>query len=423
MRIDELLQLEQPLKDGGIRNVNFFNGRLLTSKDLTREQAARTQADARLGLALGEGVAYGLEVKPDSSLDVPALRITPGLAVNRQGQALCLSQETSVALVRSFATLATEACIFAPCTKTKEGTYVAGAGVYVLTIAPTSTAEGHAQTNGLDPLNVRCNTDTTVDALMFRLQCVPTKILEGLDYGAASFRNQLAYRGFGAGVHASHFASLLTAAPRSDDLVDALRAISLGDKEVPLALLFLRGAATIGFVDMWAVRRPLAHRETGGLSGLVERSRLAKGHAMFMQFQTQISELGNPVVIPATVTAKSHFRYLPPVGVIPVPEESDETDAQATRFFAGMTYRGPAFINAARLESLVRESLCYPPIDTESGEFVWLYRVRENRMGIDAGLTKPAPRSYLVFASGHLPYRADAQFDAAYWNYANYALR
>ena len=39
-----VLQLQQPLTDGGIRSVNFFNGRLLSGKDLSREQAARREA-------------------------------------------------------------------------------------------------------------------------------------------------------------------------------------------------------------------------------------------------------------------------------------------------------------------------------------------------------------------------------------------
>ena len=38
--------LQQPLKDGGIRSVNFFNGRLLSARDLSREQDARRQYGA-----------------------------------------------------------------------------------------------------------------------------------------------------------------------------------------------------------------------------------------------------------------------------------------------------------------------------------------------------------------------------------------
>jgi hypothetical protein len=122
------------------------------------------------------------------------------------------------------------------------------------------------------------------------------------------------------------------------------------------------------------------------------------------------------------MTARTHFRWLPPAGVIPVPEEADGTDAAATRFFSGMTYRAPAFINAARVEGLLRERLSCPPIDTQGPEMVWLYRVRENRMTIDFAGTGPRPGAWLVFASGHLPYRADAQYDLGYYNYANFAL-
>ena len=173
----------------------------------------------------------------------------------------------------------------------------------------------------------------------------------------------------------------------------------------------------------WAVRRPLASASAADpFASLVGARRIAVGEAMFQQFQQQIAGLAPPTGDLGAVTATGNFRYLPPVGVIPVAEETDATNAQATKFFKGMTYRGPAFINAARLEGLLRESLCYPPIDSAGRELVWLYRVRENRVAIDFAGTTPSPRSYLVFASGHLRYRADAQFDLAYWSYSNYAL-
>jgi hypothetical protein len=173
---------------------------------------------------------------------------------------------------------------------------------------------------------------------------------------------------------------------------------------------------------MWSARRALHIAATMLPSELVESRGKVVGHSMFMQFQAHVGELVTPFVLPATITARSHFRYLPAAGVIPVPEEVTDTDAEATRFFAGLTYRGPAFINGAQLEHLIRESAEYPPIDTERGEFLWLYRVRENRMAIDFRSTVPQPRSFIVFASGHISYRADARFDAAYWNYGNYAL-
>ena len=56
----DFVALQEPFGDDGIRTVNFFNGRLLTGNDMSREQAARRQADARIGLAMGDGIASGL---------------------------------------------------------------------------------------------------------------------------------------------------------------------------------------------------------------------------------------------------------------------------------------------------------------------------------------------------------------------------
>lgn len=424
MTIDDVLQLQQPLTAGAIRNVNFFNGRLLTSKDLTREQEARREADARLGLALGEGVAQGLEVAEEKTAGRPDgtyVSVNAGVAINRAGQVLRLPQKTTVALTQQFTSELLDNCIFRNCERLRGGTYRAGAGVYVLTLAPSAATEGRAPTNGLDPTNVRCNTDVNVEALQFRLLKLTTKMLSGLDFGSSTLRNELAYRCFGAGIQSDWFASLLTAQPRQDDLLESLREIGLGEQEVPLALLDFKDATTLGFVDSWAVRRPLHRPESGAMSGLVETRRIAVGRAMFMQFQSQIEELKAPFLLPSNVSAKSHFRYLPPVGFVPVGEESDNTDARATTFFSGLSYRNPAYVNAARLESLLEASLRYPPIDPFSGELIWLYRVRENRMAIDFQALPSPPVNYVVFASGHLPFLADPQCDTAHWNYSNFA--
>ncbi len=436
MNSNSILQLLEPVTDeSSIRAVNFFNGRLLTSKDFTREQDARHEADARLGLALGEGVAFGLQIEHDkqaSQTDKPVVKVKAGLAFNGKGQALRLNEEVQVALARSFEATSVD-CLFGNCKDSIGGTYVAGAGVYLLTIAPAEKSEGKAANNGLDPSQIRCNTDTTVETVQFRLIRINRSLYADLNVAASSFRNELAYRCFGAGIQPAWFENLLETAPRQDDLLETLRKTVLSDREVPLGLMFFTGVADLQFIDAWAVRRPLS-RIADALPSLVEGRRLAVGQAMFQQFQAQIAFLRQPSGDLGSVTAQSHFRYLPPVGIIPVAEETDATDAQATKFFTGLIYRSPVFINAARLEALIRDSLCYPPIDTQTidpqikekdpqkGEMIWLYRVRENLMAIDFASGKQKPRSYLVFASGHLPYIADAQFDLARWNYSNYAL-
>jgi hypothetical protein len=424
MNADDVLQLEQPLKEGGIRSVNFFNGRLLSGGDLSREQTARREADRRLGLAVGDGVAFGLEVARDADLsenDAPVLRITGGMAVNRRGQVLRLTADASVALTRRFDAASAD-CVVADCTPITAGRYIGGAGVYVLTVAPAEAVEGRAPTSGLDPGNVRCNTDATVEGVRFRLHTVRQQEYATLGLGEPWFRNALAYRCFGEHVRAEWLAGVLSAAAPGEGLVDGLRRTTLTDADVPLALLYVTGAAQVEFIDGWAVRRPLSRTSPGAWESLVDARRPALGESMFMQFQRQVMEGAPPNGDLGAMTARTHFRWLPPAGVIPVPEESDATDAAATRFFAGMTYRGPAFINGARLQGLLRESLCYPPIDTQSAEMVWLYRVRENRMAIDFAGGGSRPGGWLVFASGHLPYRADAQYDLGYYNYANVAL-
>ena len=103
--MDSQISLQQPILDGGIRSINFFNGRLLSARDLTREQSANREADRRLGQAIGEGIAYGLEVSKStaSTQQSPVVTVEAGLAINRLGQTLMLSAKTEVALVRQAA--------------------------------------------------------------------------------------------------------------------------------------------------------------------------------------------------------------------------------------------------------------------------------------------------------------------------------
>jgi hypothetical protein len=84
-------------------------------------------------------------------------------------------------------------------------------------------------------------------------------------------------------------------------------------------------------------------------------------------------------------------------------------------FFDSVTTTSPVYIEGSKLDGLIAEAASFPPIDLASPEAVRLYLVRENAQ---------APTTvarYLVFVNGHVPYRGDAQFNLAYFNYANYA--
>lgn len=411
----DILKLQQPVGEGGIESVNFFNGRLLTGGDMSREQVARRRGDARLAEAMGDGIAFGLEVgahPPDKKDPVVSLAIQPGLAINRDGLGLRLAQPERVHLSRvdstSFA--AARPCTFDNCGILAGGTYVAGEGLYLLTIAPAEIALGRAPSNGLGGTNPYCDIDRTVEAVQFRLLEVPAALYADLPVDSPEFRNRVAYRCFGSGVLADWATALLTGGARGDGLVDAMSGYGLTRAEVPLALVGFQGAADLTLLDSWAVRRPLALADPpGAYHSLIAPRRAAVGRAMFEQFQAQLRDLSDPGGGPGAVTARGHFPLLPPVGILP---RTDEDQARA--FFAGMTIRGAMHINSATLELLVRESLTFPAIRSASEEVVWLYAVAENRI---AG-TGP----YLVFAAGNLAYRGDARFNLHRWDFANYAL-
>ncbi len=405
----DFVPLGETLADGGIRTVNFFNGRLLTGTDLGREQQARRQADALIGQAIGDGVARGLEVTYKGAIAPggrPAAQVSAGVAVNRQGRVLSLANDVTLALARGASPAAdTVACLFGECAPLAPGDYVAGQGLYLLTIAPAFSSEGRAAVSGLAGVDARCAVDVTVEGVQFRLLAVPTTIYGGASFGAATFRNRIAYRAFGEGATAAWASDLLGASPRGDDLLDDLRDHGLRDDEVPLALLAFAGSFGHLFTDMWSVRRPLSLADAAEVAAnLAEPRRLAVGRAMFRQFAVHLAELDI-----GTATAQGTFRYLPPAGLIPL-----ANDAAVRRFFGAMKTRGPLHIDAHAVEPLLRESFAMPAIDTASDEVVWLYRIAQTRMR-GAG-------AMLLFACGHLAPRAEARFDLNYWDFANYAL-
>jgi hypothetical protein len=430
MNLDDLLQLQQPLKEGGIRNVNFFNGRLLTSKDLTREQVARREADARLGLAIGDGVAFGLEAARDGDFDTPAvpvLRIKAGLAVNRAGQTLLLTGDTSVALTRRFD--AGEAkvcnCLFANCNPLADGVYVAGAGVYVLTIAPAQLSEGRAPTNGLDPANVRCNTDATVEAVQFRLLAINPLRYADIDITSLQFRNRLAYRCLGIEARESNAADPWRSDPSSYGLVDELRAVggALSDCDVPLAIMYWTGTG-LQFVDNWAVRRRLLEPDAlTGLSFMARARRLVEAHAMCAQFQQQLVDVLAAAADPSAVIAREYFRYLPPFGVVPL-QTLPLRGFIENSFFSGLVRRPPPgsgqsteFIDVRQLGALQEQALAHAPTDVAQDEFIWVYRPWQN---VKAALEGQAVQPIVVFASGQLPDVSVARFDMARFDFSNY---
>jgi len=414
--MDSQIDLQQPVLDGGIRSINFFNGRLLSANDLTREQSASREADRRLGKAVGEGVAYGLEVLRSGTPNnqSPAVTVEAGLAVNRRGQTLMLEASTDIALVRTAG--ATESSQgFAECAPLQTGAYVSGAGVYLLTIAPAQQTEGRAITNGMNPATATCNSDTIVSCVQFRLIQIDPPITSAEMQDTSHLRNLIAYKCFGTEETNKFITDPFGKELEQWGLLDGLRPNQLTDCEVPLAVLSWTEQG-IDFIDMWSVRRQLAQSSSGKWPPFACDSELATAEARLLQFRDHLDDLRG--TNSAQLRALDVFNYLPPVGLLPV-TDATSTAFNVTKFFQGVTVRQAVFIDVAQVEQLVRSSLLYGPIDLSEHEVIWLYRVRENVLGKNASApTHP----FIIFANGHLPPMGVGRFNLGHWNYSNYAI-
>ncbi len=259
-------QLAEAVADDGIRWTNFFNGRLLSGEDLSREQDAQRLSRRALGRALGSGIATGLEVTTslDNTASTPRIHVSAGLALNRRGQTLELGQDIELSLTQTTNPTALSGVGFANCTPPQSGLYVAAAGAYLLLLSPASTREGRAPTSGLGNQISGCNSRSVVEGVQFRL--VPITLTSDDLADSNRLRNNLAHQCFGTGT--SGFLGLALdpfgSVPDQYGLIDDLRAGFLTDCDVPLALLVWTADDGVRFVDMWSVRRRITRTTTSG---------------------------------------------------------------------------------------------------------------------------------------------------------------
>jgi hypothetical protein len=419
-------RLTEAITEGGIPWINFFNGRLLSGEDLSKEQQSNLQGRRRLGFAIGEGVVEGLEVsspKGVNTRDTPYVIVKAGLAINRQGQTLRLENQTNVKLTRPVnaeAEVATGGA-FDDCKPLQPGLYVAKAGVYLLTIAPASKGEGRAAVSGLDNIIARCNTHHAVEGVQFRLIQLG---LNETELSTKYLRNRVAYRCFGIDntrPAISFSIDALGANLPRQTLLDDLRPQLLTDCDVPLAIINWTSAEGIKFVDTWSVRRRVSAPSAFGTWGAVlDERRRSEGEAMFLEFQEHLESIAGTEPNLNSVVAAEHFECLPPIGIVPIVTEASTKGFSYRNFFQDQTYREPVFIDGARFERLIRESISYPPFNLGTGELIWLYQVRQNMQTIAHG-GAGASQHYLIFSSGHMPFCGEARFDVNRYNYSNYS--
>jgi hypothetical protein len=165
--------LQDPVLEDGIAFTSYFNGRLLSGEDLSRDQQGNREARRRLGQAIGAGVGFGLEVfeaPGESTRTSPVVTVTPGVAINSRGQALALRSQIDLRLVYGSADVTNAAATaFRTCDERRPGVYVVGEGVYVLTIACAEGGQGRAPVSGLGNVSSTCNVRAVIEGVQFRL--------------------------------------------------------------------------------------------------------------------------------------------------------------------------------------------------------------------------------------------------------------
>jgi hypothetical protein len=301
-----------------------------------------------------------------------AIHVTAGVAINRLGQALTLAIEKTIALVEPPDTSVSGAAGFKVCGESSSGVYVAGNEFYVLTIAPAEYTEGRALVSGLATATAACNTKLIVETAQFRL--LPIELT--LSGDLAHMRNEAAYTMFGAASLAGTFAD-----PFGQSLASPPAAQGITDCDVPLALIQIVNGQLV-FVDAWAVRRACAAPGSASRwEALFGDGAERRAEAMLYQFQAQLEDIqpGDRAGLKAT----DRFRFLPPVGLVPL---------DFGHFFDDLQVAGPLPIAPASVGPLVQAALRALPIDLEGDEAIWRFQVRGGSEGA---------RTCDIFVSGY----------------------
>lgn len=381
-------RLEEPILDSGTRFVNFFEGRILTGRDLSDQQFAERRQRLALGRALGSGIVYGLEVTLDNTSGsnvAPVLSVARGLAVARDGGTLALASPKKVELVQALSEAGGgRADLFGPCVNQQPGTQLpAGVGFYLLTIGPASSFEEEAPKSGIGSGGIAdgCGRRYATLGVQFRLVRIDPAASAGDNSGIASeiatlmgqtntaalsrLRNLLTHILLGTEetwpFSVDPFETVGTASRWTIyGMLDELGAgtePTLSACEVPIAALYWTPSG-LGFLDDRSVRRRCTLMPIDAAWPLVHSERrAAEAEAMLFQFEAQLRWLQSLIGMNGP-RATRDFRFLPPAGVLRMPN--------ATDFFSGLNVEGPIDLDRARFLAVLEAGRSHPALDLEA---------------------------------------------------------
>jgi hypothetical protein len=359
--------------NGGLQETHYFDGRLLSADAFKADQDAVQARLDSLGQATGFGVIEGLIVRRVQT-SVTQVSISKGIGLNYAGHIVRLAGDMTLNLAKSAPSPATSP----PQAQQKTGTFTsvgllrqqqatsnggAGApsasgvipeGVYLLTVLPVSQFEGMAAmrssvggvSSGVSNAP-GCGSKWEVEGVQFKVIRLDTSDLSGLfadvpdiqpdDQGALR-QNLLAHWCYGTlivrdfGIRPFDFTDRYSPLDPNAGYI-----ANLSVDDLPLAAFHWDGSQ-VSFVDMWAARRRVVHPDAvtgtnsslqlGSWKAIMDDRRAAENQARFRQFQDQLDGIvaaGNKPGSGTDLTrvkVTDSFTFLPPVGFLPVTQNS-----------------------------------------------------------------------------------------------------
>ena len=440
------VNLLSAILDGGIQNVNFVNGRVLTAEDMTAERRANLLRLRLLGRSVGDGVDYGLKVtrSPNSiAFGQQAVQVTAGLALNRNGDMLQLGSDAEVTLTAPAQAAPANAGLFAPCAPPQ--TQLTNPGIYVLTIMPASGFQDQVPVVQLSSaaVSTSCSSRFATAGVQFRLQQltldvtgsplqsslyllanqIQTQLANNASIASVApslsqLQNGLAYACFGVEQSAQIATNPLSTGTNTGVIQLARTAGTLTNCEVPLALLYWTPAG-IQFIDTWAVRRSIAQQPF---------AHVTEAEAMRLQFENQMQVVLSNASGLSTISADAYFLYLPPAGMVQttgngitaVTTTSALNGFDLPTFFGAHASQDIATTNGNLLRELLADAVYHEPIQLANTGEIQLYLVWENLQAVNSGGSASLA---VVFSSGALRYRGIPRFATAKWSLSRFAPR
>lgn len=332
--------LERGLREGTIiidqrrRLSHYFDGRLLTARDLTREQTYFLSRQADLGRAGGAGVVQGLMVTGEQT----SLQITAGHGVTTSGELVLLSEPLSMEL-------------------TNIGEIERLDAAFGLSRVPRESARNRS---GLFIVALRPVEFTANPIASYPTSITGRRTVEDGDIVEAVSVSLVPYRDAGAD---SEFNVRRARVAHELFVNRGTRGVPVG--ALPLAMIALdRGV--IQWVDPFLVRREVG-AEHGDVLGIGFAPRALR-EAHLLQYDRQLDE----VIAQRTrrglrFAASEHFLALPPAGRMPAACVDPRDFTQI--FFPPEVDVELSIVPDDEVVALLEESLLLPPLDlTLAGE-------------------------------------------------------